>query len=109
MGNLWLIDWDDHCQDADSNARNETTNVKHCDHNAGSLDGAADDENAACHQDGPATAEAVRVRGEEGAAEASCREQSDYCTGSGIGVGLEEALLEGVWGYDFCDDTTVSR
>jgi hypothetical protein len=88
MGNLWLIDWDDHCQDADSNARNETTNVKHCDHNAGSLDGAADDENAACHQDGPATAEAVRVRGEEGAA---------------------EALLEGVWGYDFCDDTTVSR
>jgi hypothetical protein len=61
MGNLRLIDWDDHCQNADSNTCNKTTNVKHCDHHASSLDDTADDEDATCHEDGPAAAEAVRV------------------------------------------------
>jgi hypothetical protein len=74
MSNLRLIDWDDHRQDSDSYTCNETTNVKHCDHNTSSLDDAADDEDATCHEDGPTTAETVRVRGEEGTAEASRRE-----------------------------------
>jgi hypothetical protein len=74
MGNLWLIDRNDHCQDANTDTCNETTNVKHCDHDASRLDDASDDENAACHEDGPATTETIRVWGKKGAAEASGRE-----------------------------------
>ena len=46
MGNLRLVDWNDHSQDSDADACDETTDVEHCDHNSGSLNDAADNEDA---------------------------------------------------------------
>jgi hypothetical protein len=61
MGDLRLIDRDNHSQNPDSNAGDETTNVQHRDHDASGLDDTADDEDATCHKDGPASTETIRV------------------------------------------------
>jgi hypothetical protein len=59
MGNLRLIDWYDHSQNSDSDACDKTADVKHCDHNAGSLNDAADNEDATCRKDSATTTKTV--------------------------------------------------
>jgi hypothetical protein len=59
MGDLRLVDWYDHSQDSDADACDETTDVEHCDHNSGSLDNAADDEDATCDQDSTPTTKTI--------------------------------------------------
>jgi hypothetical protein len=61
VGDLRLVDWDDHSQDPDADACDQPANVEHCDHNAGRLNDAADDEDAACHKNSTTTAKTVRI------------------------------------------------
>jgi len=72
VGDLRLVDWDDHSQDPDADACDQPANVEHCDHDAGCLNDAADDEDAACYEDSAATTKTVRVRSKKGATETSC-------------------------------------
>jgi hypothetical protein len=74
MGNLRLVDWYNHGQDSDSDACDKTTNVKHCDYNAGRLDDTADNEDATCREYSATAAKTVGVRGDKSATEASCCE-----------------------------------
>lgn len=59
MGDLRLVDWYDHSQNSDADACNETTDVEHCDHNSGSLNDAADNEDATCCEYSAAAAKSV--------------------------------------------------
>lgn len=59
MGNLRLVDWYDHSQDSDADACNEATDIKHCDHNPGSLNDAADNEDTTCREYSTAATKAV--------------------------------------------------
>jgi hypothetical protein len=71
MGDLRLVDRNDHGQDSDSNACDETADVEHCDHNAGGLYDTTDDEDATCYENSTATAKTVGVGGEKSATKAS--------------------------------------
>jgi hypothetical protein len=61
MSDFRLVDWDDHSQDADSDTCDQTAKVKHCNHDAGCLDDAADDKDATCHKDSATTTKTVGV------------------------------------------------
>lgn len=59
MSDLRLVNWNDHSQDPDSDACDKTTDVKHCDHDAGSLNDAADHEDTTCREYGAPAAQTV--------------------------------------------------
>lgn len=77
MGQLRLVNRDDHRQEAHADTSDQPSDVEHRNDDAGGLDGTAHNEDAAGHQDGSSSAERVREAGEEGSAEAAGRKEGD--------------------------------
>ena len=64
----------DHGEEADTNPGDEAADVKHCDYNSSGLDDPTDDEDAACHQDSPASTQTISKRSEKCPYETASRE-----------------------------------